>query len=276
MDLSRISGLFPELDVDRKLLTLWLDHGKANEMGTAQLDQFDALCDLLEADDTVMSLCTTSRRTSSKGRAIFIAGANVTERVGWDDDRVAAHVSRQRMLMHRLRRLPVFHVVVPTGVTLGWGTEYLLTGDYVIATKDATFALPETGLGIIPGAGGTAELADVIGLGHALRLGCTGESIDAAEAHRIGLVHEAAGDAASALARVHALADLVRRRSPTAVAAFKRAAIEGRGREASERLALESAAYLAAVAVGDAAVGRASFAAITAGEVPAWAPRRAT
>jgi enoyl-CoA hydratase/carnithine racemase len=274
VDLSRISGLFPELDAQRKLLTLWLDHGKANEMGSAQLDELDVLCDLLEEDESVMSLCTTSRRTSSKGRPIFIAGANVTERVGWDDDRVAAHVSRQRRLMRRLRRLPLFHIVVPTGVTLGWGTEYLLTGDYVIATTAATFALPETGLGIIPGAGGTAELADVVGLGQALRLGCTGEAIDAHEARRIGLVHETFDDAASALARAHALADLVRRRSPTAIAAFKRAAIDGRGREADERHALESTAYLTTVAVGDAATGRASFAAITAGEVPSWAPRK--
>src|SRR5690606_3554506 len=147
-----------------------------------QLDAFEVLCEIVEGDDTIQTLCTTSRRVSSRGTPIFIAGANVTERVGWDDDRVRVHVVRQREIMRRLRRLPVFNVVVPTGVTLGWGAEYVRTGDYAIATRAATFGLPETGLGIIPGARGTAELATLVGPAQALRLGCTGEIISAAEA----------------------------------------------------------------------------------------------
>lgn len=273
VDLTSFSTLFPEHDPERKLLTLWLDHGKANEMGTAQLVAFDALCDALEADDEVMCLCTTSRRVSSKGKPIFISGANVTERVGWDDDDVRLHVTRQRLLMRRIRRLPLFHVVVPTGITLGWGTEYVLTGDYAIATLAASFALPETGLGIVPGARGTAELADLIGSAQAMRLGITGEAIDSLEARRIGLVQEVTGTTDEALARVRALAELVRRRSPTAIAAFKRAALDGRGESEARRLELESEAYLRAVNVGDAAIGRANFAAIIAGESPPWVPR---
>lgn len=274
MDTTRFAGLHPDFDPERRLLTLWLEHGKANEMGTEQLDGFDALCDALEADDAAMCLCTSSRRTSGKGTPIFISGANVTERLGWDDDRVRAHVSRQRALMRRIRRLPVFHVVVPTGITLGWGTEYVLTGDYAVATAAASFALPETGLGIIPGARGTAELADLIGSAQAMRLGCTGESIDAAEACRIGLVQEVAATTDDAIARVRVLAELVRRRSPTAIAAFKRAALDGRGETEGRRLELESDAYLRTVEVGDAAIGRANFAAIVRGETPPWGPRR--
>lgn len=274
VDPTPFAALHPELDLDRKLLTLWLDHGKANEMGTAQLDAFDALCDTLENDDAVTCLCTTSRRLSAKGRPIFISGANVTERTEWGDDRVRAHVTRQRALMRRIRHLPLFHVVVPTGITLGWGAEYVLTGDYAIATETASFALPETGLGIIPGARGTAELADLVGLAQAMRLGMTGESIDAAEARRIGLVQELVATTDAAIARVHTLAELVRRRSPTAIAAFKRAALAGRGEPEAQRLALESDAYLRTVEIGDAAIGRNSFAAIIAGETPRWSPRR--
>lgn len=274
MDTSRFDALHPELDLDRKLLTLWLDHGKANEMGTEQLDAFTALCEVLEHDDRVMCLCTSSRRTSAKGKPIFISGANVTERVGWDDARVRAHVVRQRELMRRIRRLPLFHVVVPNGITLGWGTEYVLTGDYAIATPHASFALPETGLGIIPGARGTAELADLVGVAQALRLGCTGESIDAVEAHRIGLVQERVDDLAAATTRVAAIASAVARRSPTAVAAFKQALLDGRGRPEPERLEREAAAYGRTVETGEAAIGRANFAAIVAGSAPPWGPRR--
>src|SRR5690242_14418148 len=163
MDLTPIAPLHPRLDADLQLLILELDHGKANEMGTEQLAAFEALCVLLESGPgrDITCLCTTSRRISSSGKPIFIAGANVTERVGWDDARVKAHVIRQRKLMQRLRRLPLFNIALSTGVTLGWGTEYMLTADYPMATATASFALPETGLGIIPGARGTAELASL-------------------------------------------------------------------------------------------------------------------
>src|SRR5688500_7510784 len=132
MDLTPIAALHPRLDAPRQLLILELDHGKANEMGSEQLAAFEALCALLEgpSDQAITCLCTTSRRVSASGKPIFIAGANVTERVGWEDGRVKAHVIRQRGLMQRLRRLPLFNIALSTGVTLGWGTEYMLTADY--------------------------------------------------------------------------------------------------------------------------------------------------
>jgi enoyl-CoA hydratase/carnithine racemase len=273
MDLSRLAPLHPTHDAALGLLTLDLDHGKANEMGTAQLEAFEALCELLESESAVRTLVTTSHRVTNSGKAIFIAGANVTEREGWDDTKVKAHVLRQRNLMRRLSRLPVFHVVVVNGVTLGWGTEYLLVADYVIAAPEATFALPETGLGILPGARGTAELALRIGPAQALRLGITGEIIDAEEATRVGLANELASDLDSGLARANRLAGAVAKRSPTAVIAYKDALLASLGRPEDERLALERAAYEHCVDTGEAARGRAAFAAIRAGESPAWGAR---
>ncbi|MCH9682304.1 MAG: enoyl-CoA hydratase/isomerase family protein [Deltaproteobacteria bacterium] len=274
MELSTISALNPSLDSERRLLTLTLDHGKANEMGTAQLTALENLCALLETDSSVSCLCTTSARVSSKGTPIFIAGANVTERSDWDDDRVKAHVLRQRELMRRLRRLPLFTVVLSHGVTLGWGAEFLLTADYSLATPAASFALPETGLGILPGARGTAELALQVGPAHALRLGCTGESIDAAEAQRIGLVQEVVDDLDAGRWRVEALAERLCKRSPTAIAAYKQALLDGLGQPEQVRLECERAAYERTVDTGEAAIGRASFAAIRKGATPEWGPRR--
>jgi enoyl-CoA hydratase/carnithine racemase len=272
MELTPIAALHPRLDADRQLLILELDHGKANEMGSEQLAAFEALCELLERShaQAITCLCTTSRRVSASGKPIFIAGANVTERVGWDDARVKAHVIRQRGLMQRLRRLPLFNVALSTGVTLGWGTEYMLTADYPMATAAASFALPETGLGIIPGARGTAELASLVGPAQALRLGCTGDSIDAREAERIGLVAELVPDLDAGLARVESFAEQLRRRSPLAVASFKSALLDGLGRSEPERIALEQAAYERCVDLGEAAIGRSSFAEIRDGKTPNW------
>lgn len=274
MDLAPIDALHPTFHGEHGLLVLTLEHGKANEIGTTELAAFAALCDLAQAHAEIVCVCTTSRRVSAKGTPVFLAGANVTERVGWTDDRVRAHVIHQRGVMQRLRRLPVFTIAVSHGVTLGWGLEFCLTADRVLATDHASFALPETGLGILPGAGGTAWLAERVGVAETLRLGCSGETITTAEAHRIGLVDEIVHDVDHGLERARTLAALLGRRSPTAIAAFKRAVRGGLGHTEDERLALEREAYEHTLDNGDAAIGRARFASVRAGEVPPWPPRR--
>jgi len=252
---------------------LTFDHGKANEMGSAQLAELDRLPAWLDARG-IVCLVTRSTKRSRRGTPIFVAGANVTERAGWSDEQVKAHVRYQRATLQQLRRAPVFHVVLVEGVCLGWGTEYLLVGDYRVATPAASFALPETGLGILPGAGGTGELWTQVGVPQALRLGMTGERIDAAEAARIGLVQEVAADGAAAMERALQLARLVGAKSPTALAAFKEAVLDSVGVGEAQRTELEAMAYERCVDAGEAAIGRAHFAGIRKGEIPPWGPRR--
>lgn len=259
------------LRVEGPTAHLRLDHGKANEMGRAQIADWEALATWLESGP-VRTLITWSERLSPKGSPIFIAGANVTERAHWPEHEVKAHVRRQRDCLVRLRHAPVFHVGVVHGVALGWGTEFMIACDWRIAAPGARFALPETGLGILPGAGGAAELAQLIGPSQALRLGMTGEMIDAAEALRIGLVDEAAADLDAGLARARALATRMATRSPTAIAAYKAAVLGALGLSAELRRTLEAQAYEHCVDSGEAAIGRANFAAITAGEAPTWGP----
>ncbi len=234
-------------------------------MGREQLAAFEALGPKLEGAG-VRALITFSRRTSSRGTPIFIAGANVTERQGWDRDKVAAHVRYQRRVLAGLRRLPLLHVAVVNGVALGWGTEFMLTCDYRIAAKTASFGLPETGLGIVPGAGGTSELPHFIVLPQTLRLGMTGERISAEEAARIGLVQEVVEDVDAGLARARALAARVARNSPTAVAAFKAGCLAALGLAGPERQEIEARAYEHCLDAGEAAIGRENFAQIRAGE----------
>jgi len=254
------------------VLEVELDHGRANEMGSAQLDEWERLAGWIEAGPCRV-LLTWSRRRTARGTPIFIAGANVTERADWPQDRVLAHVRRQRAVMARLRRAPVFHVVVVDGLALGWGTEFLITADYRIAGPGAAFALPETGIGILPGAGGTSELWTLIGAPQALRMGMTGEQIDAREALRIGLVQERLDSLELGLDRARALAAQVVRRSPTGVAAFKRGVLSSVGQDVGTRQEIEAAAYERCVFNGDAAVGRAAFKEITAGQPASWPPR---
>lgn len=268
-----LGSLHLSASADGRIWFLTFDHGKANEIGTAELDDLDALAAGLRQDTDVRALVSRSQKVSSRGTPIFVAGANVTERVGWGDDRVKAHVHRQRETLAAVRAAPVLHVAVVSGVALGWGTEWTLTADYVLATDGAVFGLPETGLGIVPGAGGATELAARVGPCHALRLGMTGERVDADEAYRIGLVQERLRAPGEALARAEALCALAATRSPTSLAALKAATLASAGLPWEARRALEADAYARCVDGGDAAVGRGWFAGGAQG-TPPWGPRR--
>jgi enoyl-CoA hydratase/carnithine racemase len=260
-------------EADGSIWVIELNHGRVNEMGSPEIGDWEQLTAALHSG-SVRVLITTSTKTTKRGTPIFIAGANVTERTEWSDAEVRAHVRRQRAALQALRAAPVFHIVVVDGLALGWGTEFLITADYRISGPKARFALPETGIGILPGAGGTSELPTLIGVNQAMRLGMTGEQIDATEANRIGLVDELADDHSAGMARAHALADMVVRRSPTAVSAYKRAALEALGKDPAQRTEIEALAYELCVDSGDAAIGRANFKSITAGEPVPWGPRK--
>ncbi len=258
---------------DGRLAIVRFEHGKANEVGSDVLRDLEKLPGWF-VDQGTVAVITVSERVSKRGTPIFVAGANVSERVGWDDAKVKQHVAWQRSVLLALRAAPVFHIAVVNGVALGWGTEYMLCCDWRIAASTASFGLPETGLGILPGAGGTADLWAHVGVAQTLRLGMTGERIGAEEAVRIGLVQEHVSDVPAGMERARALALGVTKKSPTALAAFKRAVLDSVGRPPEERIAREEAAYGHCVDAGEAAIGREAFAAIRKGERPDWGPRK--
>ncbi len=269
----QLNSLSASSTAESAVLTVTMNHGRVNEMGSQELQDWATITDHLHKG-SCRALITRSLKHTRSGTPIFIAGANVTERVGWSSEQVKAHVRWQRETLAGLRRAPVFHVTVVEGMALGWGTEFMITADYRIGTAQARFALPETGIGILPGAGGTSELSRIIGPNQALRLGMTGEQIGAEEALRIGLIDELYPDGEQAMARARELAERASTRSPTAVGAFKRGVLASLSMDEDARTELEARAYELCVDSGDAAIGRENFKAITAGEPVQWGPRR--
>src|SRR5436309_13655808 len=81
-------------------------------------------------------------------------------------------------------------VAANNGYALGGGCELALACHLRLASETAKFGQPEVKLGIAPGYGGTQRLPRLVGKGNALQLILTGETIDAREAHRIGLVNQ--------------------------------------------------------------------------------------
>lgn len=125
------------------------------------------------------------------------------------------------------------------GYCMGGGMEIALGCDIRIASPDAVFALPETALGLIPGAGGTQRLPRIVGYGRALDLLLTGDRIDAAEAYRIGLVTRLVHDRAALVDAAVALAEAIARRAPAATLFAKEALRSGSDLPLSAGLALE-------------------------------------
>jgi 3-hydroxyacyl-CoA dehydrogenase len=76
------------------------------------------------------------------------------------------------------------------GTALGGGLEIAMTLGYRVAVPSARFGLPEVKLGLLPGGGGTQRLTRLVGAREALDMMTTGQMIDAAQAHRIGLIDE--------------------------------------------------------------------------------------
>jgi len=112
-------------------------------------------------------------------------------------------------------------IAAVNGHCLGAGLELALQCDLRLASSAASFGLPEARVGSIPGVSGLHRLLRAVPAAHAMQMALTGERIDAAEAHRIGLVSEVTAPDAL-LDRALALARVIASNAPLAVAAIKR------------------------------------------------------
>jgi enoyl-CoA hydratase/carnithine racemase len=129
-------------------------------------------------------------------------------------------------------------IAAVNGYAFGGGCELALGCDLRIASEKAVFGLPEVLLGALPGGGGTQTLPRLIGLGDALLLMLTGESIDAAEALRLRLVQKVVPDD-QLLDGALNIAEAICRGGKNAVPMIKEVATKGLGLPIAEALWLE-------------------------------------
>ena len=121
----------------------------------------------------------------SKG---FCGGADLTEFGTAPSQYVARNIRKERDLWEVFMTFPIPIVCVLHGYTFGSGVEIAMLCDLRIATEDTIIGLPETGLGIIPAAGGTQTIPRQIGLGHSLDLLLLGKQIEVDKSLEIGLI----------------------------------------------------------------------------------------
>lgn len=120
------------------------------------------------------------------GDEVFAAGADVRALAAHTAVEIRAGVRAAHWQRLRRTRTPI--VAAVSGLCLGGGCELAMLADVVVASDTARFGLPETGLGLIPGAGGTQLLPRAVGKAVAMDVALTGRLLTATEAERAGLV----------------------------------------------------------------------------------------
>ena len=120
---------------------------------------------------------------------VFCAGADLKERRSMTAADVDAFLAGLRGALRTLEALPIPTISAISGVALGGGLELALATDLRVVAPGAQLGLPETRLGIIPGAGGTFRLPRLVGQSRALDIILTGRRVGAIEAVQIGLAN---------------------------------------------------------------------------------------
>ncbi|WP_225008862.1 enoyl-CoA hydratase-related protein [Novosphingobium percolationis] len=236
---------------DDGVLRLTLNNpDKRNALATPVLA---LIADILDSarDDTAIRCVVISGLPK-----VFAAGADINELA--QKDVVGALADVRPAIWAQIRAFPKPIVAAIEGWCLGAGNELLMCCDIAIAGAGAKFGQPETNLGIIPGAGGTATLSRIVGRMAAMHMVLLGQPIDATTAQQLGLVLEVVGEG-EALARADAIAVAIAGRAPVAVRQAKALVNAAFDLPHTAHLAAERQAFSALFGTADKREGIAAF-----------------
>lgn len=172
---TRVTDRIGTITIDRETKRNALSKQVLVDIGLA-LDQWET------ADDVAAVLFIGA------GAKAFVAGADINQLAHYDMHYgLASHMQK---LFDRIEEYSKPTLAAINGVAMGGGLELAMACDIRIAAEHAKVGLPETTLGVIPGAGGTQRLTRLVGPGRALEMIMTSRIIDARTAERYGLVTE--------------------------------------------------------------------------------------
>ena len=179
-------------------------------------DMADALRQISEVDfETAKALVITGA-----GEKAFVAGADIKEMLDMSNEQAVAFAQKGQSVFHELNLLKIPVIAAVNGFALGGGLELALGCDFMIASDNAKFGLPEVSLGLIPGFGGTVRLTRAVGIRKARELTFTGEMIKADEALRLGIVSQVVPQSELMMA-VNKKLEMIISKSPLAVSKAK-------------------------------------------------------
>jgi enoyl-CoA hydratase/carnithine racemase len=209
------------------------------------------------------------------GDRAFCSGVDLKERREMDADERWAHNRALNAFSERLARIQVPTISAINGLAFGGGFEITLACDFRISADHAEFALPEVGIGIIPGSGGTQRLPRLIGPTKAKELILSARRIDAETALSMGILSKIASKN-QLLEEARTLAEETAKNSPLAVAYAKAAVDIAMETPIEQGLRFETAAIRATLASEDYQIGLAAFAEKRSPDFPPLTARRIT
>lgn len=172
-------------EVEDGIALITINRPKAlNALNKDTLLEIKAAAEEAAFDDDIQVLIITGA-----GEKAFVAGADITYMMN-----INALQGRQfgmigQQVFRMIENLPKPVIAAVNGFALGGGLELAMACDFRVCSENSKFGQPEVGLGVIPGFGGTQRLPRLVGAGMAKELLFTGDTIDAFEALRIGLVN---------------------------------------------------------------------------------------
>lgn len=155
------------------------------------------------------------------GEKSFVAGADIKEMLDMNEDQAVQFAKRGQSVFHEINLLKIPVIAAVNGFALGGGLELALACDFIIASENSKFGLPEVSLGLIPGFGGTVRLTRAVGLRKARELIMSGDMINSEQAYRMGLVNQVVPQS-ELMATVSKKMEMIFTRSPLAVAEAKK------------------------------------------------------
>src|SRR5262245_30257890 len=124
------------------------------------------------------------------GDKAFSAGGDLKERQGMTDEAWRAQHAIIEQAAYSIINASIPVIAAVNGIAFGGGCELALCCDFIYASRDSRFALPEVTRGIMPGAGATQNLPRAVGVRRAKEIIMSGKPFSAEDAHRWGMVNE--------------------------------------------------------------------------------------
>ncbi|PTT49129.1 enoyl-CoA hydratase [Aeromonas sp. HMWF016] len=226
------------LEYNGHVAYITLDHPPANTWTLASLQAFLRMMEELDSRPDVVALVIRGA-----GEKFFCAGADLNLFADGNVEQARDVADAFGRAFEALARFHGVTIAAINGYAMGGGLEVALACDIRIAEQQALLGLPEASVGLLPCAGGTQRLTELVGPGWAKRMILCGEKVSAALAYEIGLVEEVV-KTGQAWEAAYQMAHLVERQSPSALRACKMLINQGRCGPRDAALPLERSLFL--------------------------------
>lgn len=224
-----------KVNFDEGVAIVTISNPPVNSITPQVIDDLDEVFTSLATREDLRSVVLASPLEK-----IFVAGADINQFTAWKKADGIATTRRGHDVFLKIENLPKPVICAINGIAFGGGLELALACDIRVIDPRAKVGLPETGLGIVPGYGGTQRLPRLVGPGMAKKLVLTGAPVGAEEACRIG-VAEVLSAPGECLNEAVALAKQIAGQAPLAVTAGKRCVAYAMQHSLEEGIAYEIA-----------------------------------